>query len=320
MVQSLTQFCFMPAKWRTPSRVFDAVHEFGALGNGSLLDAVPVQACVDAAAAHGRGASCYLRPGRFTLNQTIVLRGRDFIFEGAGITTQINAAMPPGPHENDSLVAISDTLADNIVVQQIATETNKNQSPLWMGPPTAGAGPRSLHIDYMMLAADGENYTGIVLRNLSATDIVRIGMVNGGVSVLGSSAATVLMNFHDGSYTTIARVGPPHGTHRYEPPPEQANDGGDGDDEAAASTNGFVGMMVHVPSGVVSLFVRDSSTFVVSDVSGLPRADVPIVVFLCSSGTANIMHDVCPTHSSTRKLPTRLHTYPGRLVAGHAAA
>ena len=115
---------FMPTSWRVPSKVFDAF-DFGALGNGSLTDGVAVQKCVDAAAAHGTGASCYLRPGHFDINKTITLTGSDFIFEGSGITTQIAAAIPQGPHENDSIVVISDTLAIDIVVQQMAMQTKK---------------------------------------------------------------------------------------------------------------------------------------------------------------------------------------------------
>jgi hypothetical protein len=128
---------FMPTSWRVPSKVFDAVRDFGALGNGSLTDGVAVQACVDAAAAHGAGASCYLRPGRFDMNKTIVLKGRDFVFEGSGITTMITAAMPPGLTENDSLVVISPTLAVDIVVQQMAMYSKKVAcvrlpvGPLW---------------------------------------------------------------------------------------------------------------------------------------------------------------------------------------------
>ena len=62
-----------------------------------------------------------------------------------------------------------------------------------MGPLAAGAGNRSLHIDFVMLAADGENHTGIVLRNLTGKDTVRIGGLDGAVSVLGSSAATAVV-------------------------------------------------------------------------------------------------------------------------------
>ena len=63
-----TQF-FNPA-WDVPhGRVFDAVRDFGALNHGESAGAL--QACMDAAAAAGSDAVCYVPAGQYFINRTL---------------------------------------------------------------------------------------------------------------------------------------------------------------------------------------------------------------------------------------------------------
>ena len=101
-----------------------------------------------------------------------------------------------------------------------------------------------------------------MLRGLGASDTVLLGGLYNPLSVIGSAAATVLVNFHEGGYTTVAASGANHGP--------QGGDGAGAALEMAASppdAKGFMGQLVKVPaSGVAfSLLVRDSHNYVVGD-------------------------------------------------------
>ena len=83
----------------------------------------------------------------------------------------------------------------------------------------------------------------------------------GPISIIGSSDAVVLINFHEGSYTTVAKDGSAWGRQG----PTMEKDAVAEKDHVAAA--GFAGQLVKVPATAVKfgLFVRDSSSFVVSD-------------------------------------------------------
>jgi hypothetical protein len=264
---------FMPESWPLVTKVFDVVRDFGALGNGSVSDTPKIQACADAAGAYrGPGvASCYLRPGRFDVNRTIVLTGRDFVFEGSGSGTHLVGVML-GEHENDTTLLISATHAENITVQQMAIESKRTVAPMTMGPPDGDGKPRTVHIDFVGLGEgcgggtppyiygtgfSSACFTGLLLHNLSQTDTVRIGGIAAPISLIGSGAATVLTSFHYASYTTVATVGEPHG-------PQVATTSGRG---AGQRVKGFAGELVKVPASGIDfgLVVRDSESFVVGD-------------------------------------------------------
>ena len=162
-------------------------------------------------------------------------------------------------HQNDSLVTVDPANAFNITIQQIWLNNQRNAPKILMGPPASGAGPRLLFADYIMCI---DNTTGMVLRNLGAKDTVLIGGLYNPLSVIGSAAAVVLVNFHEGGYTTVAKNGDTHGT---QIPVD--GDAAESDRAGPPDTTGFMGELVKVPATGVAfaLIVRDSSTYVVGD-------------------------------------------------------
>ena len=52
--------------WTSP-QVFDAVRDFGATADNSTDDTATLQACIDAARAHGQGAIAYLPGGEYRI-------------------------------------------------------------------------------------------------------------------------------------------------------------------------------------------------------------------------------------------------------------
>jgi len=67
-----------------PGRVFDAVRDFGAQGDGQADDTAAIQGAIDAARQAGRGAIAYLPTGRYVVSQTLAVTGRDYWFGGSG--------------------------------------------------------------------------------------------------------------------------------------------------------------------------------------------------------------------------------------------
>jgi hypothetical protein len=67
-----------------PGKVFDAVRDFGAQGDGHADDTAAVQRTIDAARAAGHGAMAYLPTGRYLVSKTLLVAGRDYTFGGSG--------------------------------------------------------------------------------------------------------------------------------------------------------------------------------------------------------------------------------------------
>ena len=300
---------FLPKFAAIPTKVFEAKRDFGAAGDGKRGDADSLQQCIDAAASHGAGATCYLGPGAYAVNRTLMLHGRDYVFEGSGSATMLVAQMLTG-HQNDSLVSLDSNDAFNITIQQMWMN-NGGRGKLSVGPPASGASPRLLFADYLMM---NDNETGIVLRGLGATDTVLIGGLYNPLSVIGSSAAVVLVNFHEGGYTTVAKSGANHG-------PQIETTAADAMNAAPPSDKGFMGELVKVPAtGVAfSLLVRDSENYVCADF--YEESNIQIVYLSGSSADttpgyvtmSNVKHHTSAEQSSPLNNPEyiRIDGYHG---------
>ncbi len=67
-----------------PGKIFDAVRDFGARGDGKTVDTAAVQAAIEAAQRAGGGAIAYLPTGRYCVSQTLAITGQDYTFGGSG--------------------------------------------------------------------------------------------------------------------------------------------------------------------------------------------------------------------------------------------
>ena len=72
-----------------PGKVFDAVRDFSASGNGRDDDTAAVQAAIDAARQAGHGAIAYLPTGRYVVSRTLKLTGRDYTLGGSGLRASL---------------------------------------------------------------------------------------------------------------------------------------------------------------------------------------------------------------------------------------
>ncbi|MBP8952181.1 MAG: hypothetical protein KBI47_07315, partial [Armatimonadetes bacterium] len=69
---------------RLSGKVFDAVRDFGAKGDGKTDDTAAIQAAIDAAREARGNAVAYLPNGFYAISDTLRLSGSDYTFGGAG--------------------------------------------------------------------------------------------------------------------------------------------------------------------------------------------------------------------------------------------
>lgn len=75
---------FLSSIEQVSDKVFDAVRDFGAKGDGTIDDTLPIQATIDAAKHFGHGATAYLPTGRYSVSKSILVNGANYVLEGSG--------------------------------------------------------------------------------------------------------------------------------------------------------------------------------------------------------------------------------------------
>ncbi len=87
---------FLRSTASTPPRIFDAVRDFGAKGDGKADDTRAIQAALDAARRAGKGALAYLPTGTYLVTRTLRLTGSDYAFGGGGLRSALVWRGPEG--------------------------------------------------------------------------------------------------------------------------------------------------------------------------------------------------------------------------------
>ena len=111
---SSAQRRFLKDEARVPGRVFDAKRDFGAKGDGKADDTAGLQAAIDAAREHGKGAIAYLPSGRYMISRTLRITGRDYYVGGTGFRTSVAWRGP----KDGTMVAVHDP--ENVTLEHIA--------------------------------------------------------------------------------------------------------------------------------------------------------------------------------------------------------
>lgn len=74
---------------KVPGKVFDAVRDFGAKGDGRTDDTAAIQRCIDAARTYGKGAIAYIPSGVFVIKETLRITGKDYYVGGSGFLSKL---------------------------------------------------------------------------------------------------------------------------------------------------------------------------------------------------------------------------------------
>lgn len=188
-----------------PGRVFDAVTEFGAKGDGTTDDTAAVQAAVDAARRHGAGAIAYLPTGRYVLTRTLELTGTDYRLGGTGFRCGL---LWRGPADQP-IVHVRDP--DGVAIEHLAIGNHD------LGPMTATAdilqtssgAPSRMRYDNVYVFGMYQKQPdtrGLRLDRLGRECVVDIGHLQGNLTADDCGAATVLLRTsYEGTITVQGR-------------------------------------------------------------------------------------------------------------------
>jgi len=183
---------FLQETAAVPGKVFDAVRDFGAKGDGQTDDSTAIQAALDAAGQHGEGAIAYLPTGRYVVSQTLWVTGSNYMMGGSGFRCGLiwrgQAGAPFITVSNVQNV----TLADYCVGHHDFGQMNHGDD-IWII--SAPEQPCRLTLDgvyaYGMydLAPDVH---GIHFDNLAAGSVIVGAKVQGNLRITGCAQATLL--------------------------------------------------------------------------------------------------------------------------------
>ena len=214
---------FFNSSWPMPGRVFDAVRDFGA--STETETSAAIQACIDAAAAAGARAMCYLPAGVYSVNRTLTLCGAQpfsLTGGGAGFTTLLRwgpeapapgavavvlAAGPGAGCAQGSNVAIEklnafsthpgvlDFVASR-VASVPASPVGRHGAFALPGGGAGGSGGQQANSTIVLDSFYFQSAGGAVLSGLVEGDVVRGPLWDGNLEVLDSATAIVLGGFY----------------------------------------------------------------------------------------------------------------------------
>jgi hypothetical protein len=251
-----TEVSFLKREVSVPSKLFDAVRDFGAKADGRTDDTAAVRQTIAAAAAYGKDAIAYLPAGSYLIRDTLTLAGQNYRFGGCGVGTKLKFV--GDKHKN----AVEVRNADRIVLENFAFEhsvdggnrVTRTAKTLLEQKRSAGyradiaqfGNPTGSSVTYYGVYAYGKYrqdpaWYGLTFKDLTAADKVHLKFVEGNMRFIDSSAAEVFSNCSfEGTLTVQGR--------------------------AIGGKRGFFGFMTRLVTQSDScLLVKDNNSIVISD-------------------------------------------------------
>jgi len=231
---------FLKGTAAVPGRVFDAKRDFGAKGDGKADDTAGLQAAIDAAREHGKGAIAYLPSGRYIISRTLRITGQDYYVGGTGFRTSLAWRGAKG----GTMVAVHDP--QNVTLEHIAIGNHD-------------AGKMDNGIDILQTGSGGRSrmtYNGVFVFGMYQKQPFRKGLHLRG---LGKGAVVVIphvqgnLRFIDCARATILSPCSYEGTITVEGKKDRQRDG-------------FLGFLTRLSTITThGLYLRDNHSIVMSD-------------------------------------------------------
>lgn len=219
-------------------KVFDVRRDFGAKADGKTDDAPAVQAAIDAARQHGKGAVAYLPSGDYAIGHTLHVTGKDYRFAGSGTHTRL---LWQGPQDG-VMAEVRDP--ENVTVENLNIGEAGNQKNAVDILQTGSGAPSSVHYERVWVYGMYRKQPfakGLHGRELPKGTVVRADHFNGNLHFTNSSRATLLFN---ASYEGAIVV--------------------EGKDETVR--DGILGFLTRLATiNLHGLYVRDSQSITMSD-------------------------------------------------------
>ncbi len=183
-----------------PAKLFDADKEFK--GN--------VQATIDAAREHGKGAVAYFPARGYSVKETIKVHGADYTIRGDGYQTQFKWEGPAG----GTVFHIEDPQNLTLDHFQVATYGQERRDMLCVRQTSTGK-PSSITYNKVLAGTHGDIYRadgatqvrGIEFRGLGHDSRVYVTRASGSAAFIDSAAADILLRFWNGGPIVIENPG-----------------------------------------------------------------------------------------------------------------
>ncbi|MCY2994570.1 MAG: glycosyl hydrolase family 28-related protein [Planctomycetota bacterium] len=221
-------------------KVFDAVRDFGAKGDGQTDDSNAVQATLDAARQAGHGALAYLPTGRYLVSRTLLVTGRDYTLGGSGFRCGFVWRGEAG-HPILDVSGVQNVTLANLAVGNHDFGPMKHGPDIRVTSPTGG--PCRLILDEVFafgMYQKAPDTHGIHFVQLPTGSVIDAIHVQGNLRITDSARATLL--FRTSYEGTITIEG------------------------AATNRDGFTGFLTRLATqSKPTLRVRDNHSVVMSD-------------------------------------------------------
>ncbi|QDU92647.1 Pectate lyase superfamily protein [Lignipirellula cremea] len=222
-----------------PGKVFDARRDFHAQADGRTDDTAAVQACIDAARAHGKGAIAYLPTGVYVIKETLRITGQDYYVGGSGFLSKLFWKGAEGG------VLVEVEKPDHLTLQALAIG-NHDVGKMNNGIDVLQQGSgKATHVTYDHVFAYGMYQRqpfvkGMQFRNLGPNEVVKIDGVQGNLRFENCAQATILAGTSfEGSVVV---------------------------EGAGKNRDGFLGFLTRLSTQTThGLYVRDNHSVVMSD-------------------------------------------------------
>ncbi|MHB9025214.1 MAG: glycosyl hydrolase family 28-related protein [Armatimonadota bacterium] len=222
-----------------PPVVYDAIVNYGAVGDGVTDDTTAIQNCINAARTAGNGAIAYLPKGTYKITATLNMTGSNYRVGGSGYFTRLKWAGAAG----GTMVAIANP--NNVTLENILVghmEMGAMNNGIDIEQTSTGATSRMTYDSVYVYGKHQKQpeTKGVRLNGLGSNCTVVMNLVEGNIRLLDSANATVLGNLtYEGAITV---------------------------DHASATRTGFLGFMTRLSTlNDYGVYVRDNNNLVMSD-------------------------------------------------------
>jgi len=276
-----------------PGRVFDAVRDFGAKGDGQTDDTAALQATIDAARQAGNGAIAYLPTGRYLVSQTLTITGHDYTVGGSGFRCGLIWRGEEGQPMVEVSGAQNVTLANLAVGHHDFGPMNHGADVLINSPANV---PCRVVLDevyaYGMYQKDPDTH-GLHFVQLPPGSVIDARHVQGNLRITDSARATLLFRTSYEGTVTIEGPAPPR--------------------------DGFIGFLTRLATqSRPTLHLRDNHSVVMSDFYN-EQSDQHLVLEGASGqpeGAVTIQG--AKMHTFTQEPIIDLRDYTGRVYYGQS--
>ncbi len=185
---------FLKKVVKVPTKLFDAVKDFGAKGNGRADDTAAIRKTIAAAAKHGNGAIAYLPRGVYKITDTLQITGKNYYFGGCGAGSMIKFAGPA----NQNAMEIRNP--DHITLENFSFGMNRYEKKQKYNADIVQFGSdKPSYITYYGVFCYGKYCTnadwyGLRLKNLTKNDRAHIKYIEGNIVVDNSAEAEIFSN------------------------------------------------------------------------------------------------------------------------------